>query len=56
VVVIACEPMEVSEMGLGLSAPVQRSLERAVDLVAETASELLSDAAYEKATESSSDA
>jgi hydrogenase maturation protease len=56
VVVIACEPMEVEEMGLGMSAPVQSSLDRAVDLVAETALELLSDAAYEKAPEGSRDA
>ena len=56
VVVIACEPMEVEEMGLGLSAPVQSSVDKAVDLVAETAAELLTDAAYEKAAEGLSDA
>jgi hydrogenase maturation protease len=56
VVVIACEPMDVEEMGLGLSAPVQSSLDEAVDLVAATALELLSDAAYEEAVEGSRDA
>ncbi len=56
VVVIACEPMEVEEMGLGLSAPVKSSLDKAVDLVAGTAAELLTDAAYEEAAEGSRDA
>ena len=55
-VVIACEPMEVEEMGLGLSEPVQSSLDRAVDLVADTAAELLTDAPYEKAAEGSGNA
>jgi hypothetical protein len=43
-------------MGLGLSAPVQSALDEAVDLVADTALELLSDAAYEEAVEGSRDA
>ena len=40
VVVIACEPAEVQELGLGLSAEVQSAVERAVELVLETAGEL----------------
>lgn len=45
VVVIACEPAEVEEMGWGLSAEVERAVERAVALVLETVSELLAGAA-----------
>ena len=40
VVVIACEPEEVSEMGWGLSERVQGAVERAVELVLETVAEL----------------
>ena len=36
VVVVACEPAEVEEMGLGLSAEVERAVDGAVDLVIET--------------------
>ena len=36
VVVIACEPADVEEMGWGLSEQVQEAVERAVDLVVET--------------------
>jgi hydrogenase maturation protease len=46
VVVIACEPAAVQEMGLGLSAEVEEAVERAVDLVLSTIDELRSDAAY----------
>jgi len=46
VVVIACEPAAVEEMGMGLSAAVQEAVERAVDLVLKTVEELRSDAAY----------
>jgi hydrogenase maturation protease len=46
VVVIACEPAEVEEMGLGLSQAVQDAVERAVALVRDTAEELRHDAAY----------
>ena len=46
VVVIACEPAEVEEMGLGLSDEVARAVGGAVDLVANTVGELQSDAAY----------
>lgn len=40
VVVIACEPEQVSEMGWGLSERVQDAVERAVGLVLETVEEL----------------
>jgi hydrogenase maturation protease len=40
VVVIACEPAEVGELGFGLSEQVQAAVDRALDLVAETVSEL----------------
>jgi hydrogenase maturation protease len=40
VVVIACEPAEVSEMGWGLSDPVRSAVQRAVALVVETVEEL----------------
>ena len=47
--VVACEPAEVEEMGLGLSPQVADAVERAVSLVLETVEELRSDAAYEEA-------
>ena len=40
VVVIACEPSDVGEMGIGLSAPVAAAVDRAVDVVVETVQEL----------------
>ncbi|MBN1527910.1 MAG: hydrogenase maturation protease [Thermoleophilaceae bacterium] len=46
VVVVACEPARVEEMGLGLSDEVERAVDAAVDLVVGTADELRSDAAY----------
>jgi hydrogenase maturation protease len=49
VVVIACEPAEVQELGFGLSADVQSAVERAVELVFETVAELRSSAALEPA-------
>jgi hydrogenase maturation protease len=47
VVVVACEPADVEELGWGLTEQVQDAVERAIDLVAETVDELLTDAAYE---------
>ncbi len=44
VVVIACEPAQIEEMGWGLSEPVQDAIARAVDLVVETVTELRSGA------------
>jgi len=44
--VIACEPAEVDEVGLGLTPTVASAVPRAIDLVLETIAELRSDAAY----------
>ncbi|MDQ3678018.1 MAG: hydrogenase maturation protease [Actinomycetota bacterium] len=46
VVIIACEPQTIEEMGMGLSPVVEEAVERAVTLVLETAGELLTDEAY----------
>ena len=46
VVVVACEPAEVEEMGIGLSPQVERAVDGAVGLVLETIAELGTDAAY----------
>jgi hydrogenase maturation protease len=46
VVVIACEPAEVEDMGFGLSDEVAAAVDGAVDLVLETVEQLRSDAAY----------
>jgi hydrogenase maturation protease len=46
VVVVACEPGSVEEMGLGLSDEVARAVDAAVELVARTVEELQADAAY----------
>jgi hydrogenase maturation protease len=47
VVVIACEPQTVAEIGFKLSESVAGALEPAVKLVLETISELQTDAAYQ---------
>jgi hydrogenase maturation protease len=49
VVVIACEPAVVEEMGFGLSADVGSAVDRAVDLVLETVVELRANATLEPA-------
>jgi hydrogenase maturation protease len=46
VVIIACEPLTIEEMGVGLSPVVEEAVGRAVDLVLEQANELLTDEAY----------
>jgi hydrogenase maturation protease len=46
VVVIACEPAVVEEMGIGLSVEVSRAVDGAVELVLQTVEELRTDAAY----------
>jgi hydrogenase maturation protease len=46
VVVIACEPAQVEEMGFGLSDGVAGAVDGAVNLVLETIDTLRSDAAY----------
>jgi hydrogenase maturation protease len=40
VVVVACEPVSVEEMGWGLSEPVSAAVERALDVVVDTIEEL----------------
>ena len=47
VVVIGCEPGEVDDVGIGLTPPVEAAVERALKLVAETISDLRTDAAYQ---------
>jgi len=47
VMVIACEPAAVEEMGIGLSDEVSEAVDRAVHLVVQTIDELRTDAAYE---------
>ena len=46
VVIVACEPQTIEEMGMGLSPVVEEAVDRAVALVLETARELLTDEAY----------
>jgi hydrogenase maturation protease len=46
VVIVACEPAEVEEMGMGLSPEVQSAVDAAVGVVIETIEELRTDAAY----------
>ena len=41
VVVVACEPAQVEEMGFGLSEPVDAAVGRAVEVVSKTVDELL---------------
>jgi len=51
VVIVACEPQTIEEMGMGLSPVVEQAVDRAVKLVLETAAELLTDEAYASADE-----
>lgn len=44
VLVVACEPAVVEEMGFGLSAEVSAAVDRAVEVVLETVDELVADA------------
>ncbi len=46
VVVVAVEPAEVEEIGLGLSPQIEAAVEGAIDLVMKTVAELRTDAAY----------
>ena len=48
VVVIACEPADVEEVGMGLSPAVEAAVNGAVDLVLRTCEELRHDSAYEQ--------
>jgi hydrogenase maturation protease len=46
VVIVACEPAQVEEMGMGLSDEVERAVDAAVGVVLDTIDELRTDAAY----------
>jgi hydrogenase maturation protease len=46
VVVVACEPAQIEEMGIGLSPDVATAVEGAVELVVRTIGELQADEAY----------
>jgi hydrogenase maturation protease len=46
VVIVACEPTDVEDLGLGLSPALVDAVERAIGLVEETIAELRTDAAY----------
>ena len=46
VIVVACEPAEIEDLGMGLSPAVEAAVGRAVDLVVSTIEELRTDAAY----------
>ena len=46
VVIVACEPAQVEEMGIGLSDEVESAVDAAVGVVIETIEELRTDAAY----------
>ena len=46
VVVIACEPADVEDMGLGLTEQVEQAVDGAVALVVETIEELRTDAIH----------
>ena len=48
VVVIACEPAEIEDLGMGLSPAVEAAVGKAVDLVVDTIEELRTDAAYQR--------
>ena len=46
VVIVACEPTDVEDLGVGLSPALVEAVERAIGLVEETVAELRTDAAY----------
>ena len=46
VVIVACEPAQVEEMGMGLSDEVESAVDAAVGVVIDTIEELRTDAAY----------
>jgi hydrogenase maturation protease len=52
VVVVACEPAEVEQMGWGLSDSVRVAVERAIEVVLETVQELRSGALVPSAAKS----
>ena len=46
VVIVACEPTEVEDLGVGLSPALVEAVERAIGVVEDTVAELRTDAAY----------
>jgi hydrogenase maturation protease len=46
VVIVACEPTDVEDLGLGLSPAIEAAVDQAIALVDETVAELQTDAAY----------
>ena len=46
VVIVACEPGEVEDLGLGLSPALEAAVDQAIALIDETIAELRTDAAY----------
>ena len=46
VVIVACEPAQVEEMGMGLSDEVESAVDAAIGVVIDTIEELRTDAAY----------
>ena len=46
VVIVACEPGAVEDLGLGLSPALEAAVDQAIALVDETIAELRTDAAY----------
>jgi hydrogenase maturation protease len=47
VIVVACEPLEIEDFGLGLSGPISAAVDQAVDLVLTTIAGLRGDAPLE---------
>jgi hydrogenase maturation protease len=47
VIVVACEPLEIEDFGLGLSDPISAAVDQAVELVLTTISGLRGDAPLE---------
>ena len=46
VVIVACEPGGVEDLGLGLSPALEAAVDQAIALIDETIAELRTDAAY----------
>ena len=44
--IVACEPTDVEDLGLGLSPAIEAAVDQAIALVDETVAELRTDAAY----------
>ena len=44
--IVACEPGEVEDLGIGLSPALEAAVDQAIALIDETIAELQTDAAY----------